>query len=149
LGERNAKNPNAKGIFFNLSINHTVAHMARAVIEGVVMALAREIQNFQNLGISFSQVILTGGATRNKLLNKLKANIWNVQCVITNEPESSLQGVGLLGAFGVGLIDSISDTLQLQKSENYTPEPDLVEKYKPIMREFNRFYDHMLGYWAK
>jgi xylulokinase len=149
LGERNPDNPNAKGIFMNLGVNHNAGHMARAVIEGVVLALAREIQNFRDLGIPFNKVILTGGATRNHLLSNLKANIWNVIVVVTDEPESSLQGGGLLGAFGVGLIDSITDVPISKKAEIINPDPELVELYKPIIQKFNRFYDHMSGYWSK
>lgn len=148
LGERNPDNPNAKGIFLNLSVNHTAAHMARAVIEGVVLALSREIQNFRDLGVLFSKVILTGGATRNKLLSQLKASIWNVEVVVTDEPESSLQGDGFLGALGVGLIDSFSEKPFSEDVEVYIPDLDLVEKYKPIIKKFNKFYDHMSGYWA-
>jgi xylulokinase len=147
LGERNPNNPNAKGIFLNLSVNHTAAHMARAVIEGVVLALAREIQNFRNLGIPFKRVILTGGATRNKLLSKLKASIWNVEVIVTDEPESSLQGAGLLGALGVGLIDSIIAKPRPKAMEVYVPDSELVEKYRPIIHDFNKFYNHMSGYW--
>ncbi|TFG14685.1 MAG: hypothetical protein EU535_03005 [Promethearchaeota archaeon] len=147
LGERNPDNSGAKGIFLNLTVNHTAAHMARAVIEGVVLALAREIQNFRDLGVPFKKVILTGGATRNKLLNTLKANIWNVNVTVTDEPESSLQGAGLLGALGVGLIDSISKIPTSGKNVIINPEAELVEKYKHIAKMFNRFYNHMIGYW--
>jgi sugar (pentulose or hexulose) kinase len=148
LGERNPDNPNAKGIFFNLSVNHTAAHMARAVIEGVVLALSREIQNFRDLGVPFTKVILTGGGTRNKLLSQLKSSIWNVEVVVTDEPESSLQGSGLLGALGVGLIDSVSEKPFSEDVEVYEPDQKLVKEYKPIIEKFNKFYDHMSGYWA-
>ena len=92
---------------------------------------------------------LTGGATRNKLLSKLKASIWNVNVIVANEPESSLQGAGLLGALGVGMIKSITKMPNPSQNEIFIPEPDLVKKYEPVIKEFNRFYNHISGYWSK
>ncbi|MBN2156425.1 MAG: hypothetical protein JW776_10310 [Candidatus Lokiarchaeota archaeon] len=148
LGERNPENPNAKGIFLNLTINHTAAHMARAVMEGVTLSLAREIQSFRELGVQFSKVLLVGGGTRNKLLSKMKADIWNVPVVVTDEPESSLKGAGMLGALGVGLINSISEVNLPKEEEIFSPDPKVVKQYQFVIRKFNRFYDHMCGYWV-
>ena len=97
----------------------------------------------------FTKVILTGGATRNKLLYEIKADVTQLPQILTDEPEASLRGCGLLAAYGLGLINNIEDVAKIKNPNNIiiNPNKEKVEQYATLLKEFKRMYEHLLGYW--
>ncbi len=149
LGERRQDNVYAKGCLFGLTLNHKAGHIARSVMEGVGLALGRDIQTFKNVGVDIKQVFCVGGATRNKLLYQIKADITQIPHILTDEPEASLRGCGLLAAFGLGFIKSFEEIVLKENANCFIIEPDKKKaiEYKALQSEFNRMYDHLIGYW--
>ena len=146
LGERKNDNVSAQGAFFNLTLTHEAKHFCRSIMEGVALALGKDVIRFKDLGINLKQVYCLGGATRNHLLYQIKANVTNLPQIITNQPESSLSGCGILTAYGLGLIEGFFQDRIIKPSQIYNPDDIAVGQYQKIQREFNRMYDHMLGY---
>jgi ribulose kinase len=68
---------------------------------------------------------------------------------IAGEPESTLSGAGMLGAYGIGLITDLSGAANMLYSEKTVIEPDekSVRIYEGLQKEFTQFYEHVLGYW--
>ena len=55
-GERTPHaNPNAKGVFFGLTIRHTRAHLIRAVMEGVAFAMRDSLEIIRGMGVQVTQ----------------------------------------------------------------------------------------------
>jgi sugar (pentulose or hexulose) kinase len=149
LGERRKDNVSARGAFFNLSLTHQAKHFCRSIMEGVALALSRDIACFKNLGVDIKKVVCLGGATRNTFLYELKTNVTNLPHYITDQPESSLSGCGILTAYALGKIDNFEENMVIHPSLIIEPEDYKVLKYNKIQNEFNRMYEHMLGYWDK
>ncbi|MBY9003573.1 MAG: hypothetical protein KGD73_06350 [Candidatus Lokiarchaeota archaeon] len=152
LGERRQENVQAKGCFFGLTINHTASHMVRSVMEGVSLAIGKDIQAFKKVGVDIKQVFCVGGATRNKLLYQIKADITQIPHILTNEPEASLRGCGLLGAFGLGFTKNIKEKKENVFNDNTSntiikPDKEKEMEYHKLQLEFNRIYDHLVGFW--
>ncbi|MBD3254680.1 MAG: hypothetical protein GF383_06285, partial [Candidatus Lokiarchaeota archaeon] len=150
LGERRKENILAKGCFFGLSLNHEACHMARSVMEGVALALGKDLQNFKDLGVNIDKVYCVGGATRNKLLYKIKADVMNLPQILAGEPESSLRGCGLLAAYGLGLINDLNSVAKLDdlNTQVISPDVDAHAEYEKILEEFKKMYNFLLGYWT-
>lgn len=149
LGERRQENVTAKGCFFGLTLNHKAGHVARSVMEGVGLALGKDIQTFKKMGVDIHQVFCVGGATRNKLLYQIKADISQIPQILTEEPEASLRGCGLLAAYGLGFIKNFKDNI-VDSDKNYSIiQPDKTKEieYNKLQLKFNRMYDLLLGYW--
>ena len=70
--------------------------------------------------------------------------------ILTNEPEASLKGCGLLAAFGLGLIENIEETAKIKDSKNIiiNPNNSAAETYAILLKEFKRMYEHLIGYWS-
>ena len=149
LGERRRENIQAKGCFFGLTINHTASHMARSVMEGVGLALGKDIQAFKNVGVEIKQIFCVGGATRNKLLYQIKADITQIPHILTNEPEASLRGCGLLAAFGLGHVRNFKENIINDNTNNtiIIPNKEKEIEYHDLQLEFNRIYEHLVGFW--
>ncbi len=148
LGERRKENNFARGGFYGITLNHKAAHFARAIMEGVALALSKDIKIFKDVGVGIKKIYCVGGATRNKLLYQIKADVMQLPQIITDQPESSLKGCGLLGAYGLHLIKDFENPLPEKDSKKITltPNNSLVKKYEKMQNEFNKLYNHMLGY---
>ena len=150
LGERRQENTMARGCFFGLTLNHKAGHLARSVMEGVSLALGKDVQNFRNLGVEIKQVYCVGGATRNKLLYQIKGDVTQLPQILTDEPEASLRGCGLLAAFGLGLIEDITEVASIKNPNNVIINPNkaVAKQYEKLLVEFKRMYEHLTGYWS-
>jgi xylulokinase len=151
LGERRADNVFAKGCFYGMTLNHRAGHIARSVMEGVALALGKDLQIFKNLGVNIKQVNCVGGATRNKLLYQIKADVMQLPQIISEEPEASLRGCTLLAAYGSGAVKNL-DEINLMNNKNtisIKPNPKVKEIYKNLQKKFIKMYDHLLGYWTE
>jgi xylulokinase len=149
LGERRQENVLARGCFFGLTLNHKVAHLARAVMEGVALVIGKDVEQFRKLGVNLNQVVCLGGATRNRLLYQIKADVMQIPQILTDEPEASLRGCGLLASYGLGLIENVEEVANIKnsKKEIIYPNKASAEQYRILLSEFKRMYTHLLGYW--
>jgi len=75
-GERTPhNNPSAKAVFFDLSASTKRVHMARAVIEGVSMALADGIDSVHQSGVAATSISLIGGGAKSTFWRQLLSDI--------------------------------------------------------------------------
>ncbi len=75
-GERTPhNNPYAKASFFGVSASTTHAHMARAVMEGVSMALADGMDAVDESGVTVSDISLIGGGAKSAFWRQLLSDV--------------------------------------------------------------------------
>lgn len=151
LGERRAENTTAKGGFLGISLNHTGPHFIRAVMEGVAMSMGKDVGLFKKLGLTVSEVFCVGGGTRNALWNQIKSDVIQMPLRLSSEPEAGLKGAALLACAGVGLIDDLFTEAQRRRVIDKTVSPieQNVQIYSAALKEYNRIYEHMLGFWRE
>ncbi|MBN1875378.1 MAG: xylulokinase [Anaerolineae bacterium] len=103
VGERTPHmDPRARGAFVGLTLRHGRAHMARAVMEGVVFGLRQGLDLMLGLGVPVARVVASGGAVRHPLWLQLQADIFNRSLYRTETVESAAVGAALLSGVGVG-----------------------------------------------
>jgi len=148
-GERRRENINSRGGYFGVKLEHEANHFVRAVMEGVALSIGKDAGLFKKLGLEVDRVFSVGGGTRNELWNEIKAGVLGKPLEISPEPEAGIKGCGLLGAAGVGLIDDLTAEAVARRraSQTFAPVSGDLTAYAAAQREFNRIYDHMLGFW--
>jgi xylulokinase len=76
-GERTPNRPQARGRFHGIThSNFTQANIARAAIEGVIAGMVYATQAVEKLGVSYSRVLLIGGAAKNEAVQKISADFF-------------------------------------------------------------------------
>jgi len=147
-GERRSENVNSKGGWFGVRLEHKAMHFIRSVMEGVAFAMGRDAGIFRERGLDVEKIMSVGGGSRNELWNEIKAGILNLPLEISPEPEAGIKGCALLGAAGAGLIGDPAEEAVKRRASSRTVNPVNTEQYAPVQKEFNRIYEHMLGFWA-
>jgi xylulokinase len=100
--------PNARGVFFGLTLRHGKPHMTRAVLEGVSYGLRDLLELMRALGLSIEQVRASGGGARSPLWRQILADVFDTEIVTVNVTEGAAYGAALLAGVGAGMYDSVA-----------------------------------------
>ena len=108
-GERTPHpDPLARGAFVGLTVRHTRAHMARAVLEGVAFGLKDAFELIAEAGLPGDiEVRVSGGGARSPLWRQIMADALGATLVTTNSTEGAAFGAALLAAVGVGVYPDV------------------------------------------
>jgi xylulokinase len=107
-GERTPhKDPNARGVFFGLTLSHTRAHMARAVMEGVAFGLNDSFRIFRELGVPLEQVRAAGGGAKSDVWLQIQADITGLPHCRLNVDEGPAYGAAILSGVATGRFESV------------------------------------------
>ncbi len=128
----------ARGAFVGLSLAHTRAHMTRAVLEGVTFALRDSLTILQDLGMSPSQLLLTGGGAKSAFLRQLQAEVFGLPVSTVNREEGPAYGAALLAAVGAGAYPDVATAASatLVRSSLERPSADAHARYDGPYRRY-------------
>jgi xylulokinase len=95
-GERTPNLPRGTGVFHGLTTRTmTAAHMARATMEGVTLGLAYGLNRMRTLGISPTEIRLTGGGSKSAAWRQICADIFGCRVVTLAESEGAALGAAI------------------------------------------------------
>ncbi|MCO6449815.1 MAG: xylulokinase [Caldilineales bacterium] len=143
-GERTPHmDPNARGAFVGLTLRHTRAHLARAVMEGVVFALRQALDLMLDLGIPAERLVASGGGTAHPLWLQLQADIFDRPVYRTRTVEAAAVGAAMLAGIGADVFADAADAVRRVvrwHDEIIPPQPANVARYQQIYNIFTELY---------
>ncbi len=109
-GERTPHpDPQARGAWIGLTLRHTKAHMARAVMEGVAFGLKDSLEILRDLGVSIGNVRANGGGARSEVWRQIMADVFDFPLSTIGVDEGPALGAALLAGVGAGVYSSIEE----------------------------------------
>ncbi len=127
-GERTPNLPNGCGVLHGLRAdNLTAANLARAAMEGATLGLAYGLNRFRELGMSPSEIRLTGGGSKSGVWRQLAADAFDASVVSLVTAEGAGLGAAIQAAFAHGGGRTCYDDLcarLVALDENTRCEPD-------------------------
>jgi xylulokinase len=113
-----------RGAFLGLAMNHTSAHVARAVLEGCAYALRDIVDRLEALGLGHGEMRIVGGGARDDLWASIKADVLGrpVRRVLTDE--ATAVGAAMVAGVGVGLFADFSAASVAVQLDPNPIEPD-------------------------
>lgn len=146
MGERSPhNNPDARGVFFGMSMDTTRADMTQAVLEGVAFALRDSLEVARSLGIDIQRTKICGGGAKSPLWKKIIANVMNLKVDVLENEEGPSMGGAMLAAVGCGAypdVETIGKKLA-KVVDTVEPEPELAARYEEKYRKFRTLYPAM------
>jgi xylulokinase len=134
-GERTPyPDPDARGVFFGLTLRHTKAYLTRSVLEGVSYGLKDSMELMRGLGISPDEVRLTGGGANSPLWRQILADVFGTRLHLLGAGEGAAYGAALLATVGVGMHARVEDAAQaavLTGSVDPTADTEVYAAYYP------------------
>ena len=148
-GERTPWNdPEAKGVYFGLTMKHTRAHMVRATMEGVVYNLRECLNIFDEMQFERNSLLSSGGGARGRTWRQIQADILNMPVRTTLTREEAGQGAAILAAVGIGLypdIPSACEAIVRMSDEVTEPIPENVKRCEEQQEKFHDLYQSIRG----
>jgi xylulokinase len=106
--------PHSRGAWFGLTADHGHADLYRALLEGLAFEARQSIDGLDGIaGIpDIESIRAIGGNTRNALLMRIKASVYQRQISATVMPEATSLGAALLGGVAAGLWSTLEEAVQ-------------------------------------
>jgi len=122
--------PQATGMFTGLTRGTTIAHMARAVLEGIAFQNADILTAMQkDLGKPLAQLNVDGGAAANDLLMQFQADVLGVKLRRPKFLETTSLGAVFAAGLGAGIWKNLSDIEATWKEER-SFNPSITDKQR-------------------
>lgn len=142
LGERTPWwNPDARGAFLGLKMEHKRSDVIRSVLEGVALNLNLILSIFREY-TAIGSVTIIGGGAKGDVWTGIMADVFNSKVKIPNRlEEATSMGAAVTGGVGVGVFNSfdvISKFIKIEKV--FEPNETNHEKYKKVMPVFEKSY---------
>ena len=138
-GERSPNwNLNARAVFFGLSLQHDIRHIARSLLEGVAFRLRSLNEILSELVGDTGEVRASGGFTHSELWPQIIASTLNRNLLLPAWGDTSCLGAAFWAMLGVGGISSFESAGDLIA---------IGSQYSPIAKEAT-VYNHLYPIYA-
>jgi xylulokinase len=137
-------NRDACGVFFGLRAETDVLDMARSIMEGVALLLAKNLVEMHRGGPDFSYIISSGGAAKSDLWSQIKADVCDLEIRIPLNSEAACFGSAIIGAVSGGMFpdyEKAADTC-VKMAKKFFPKDS--SRYEAKRKGFNALYQGML-----
>ncbi|WP_435357432.1 gluconokinase [Emticicia sp. SJ17W-69] len=140
LGERAPVwNADAKGVFFGLSINHTQAHLTRAVMEGLILNLY-SVGKVLMEKFPVDEICASGGFAKSDFWLQLVADIFQKKVVVLDNVEGSAWGAVLIAMKAL----NIEPKHTIENNEKaFFPNQKNGQTYTVLHAKFERVYEKL------
>jgi xylulokinase len=142
-GERTPHmDPLARGGFIGLSSYHNRGHLARAVMEGVAMALRQTLEISLSLSGQVEWIIAAGGGAESAVWRQIQADVFGLPLQQSLLTEQASVGAALLAGVGTGVYPNLATACNQVVRYGPVTEPDRARYacYSELYARFIQFY---------
>jgi xylulokinase len=153
-GERTPNLPNARGVVLGLdSRNTTHPNLIRSAVEGATYALRFGFDEMKALGLSASEIVLTGGGSNSATWRQVVADVFDAPVTILKNNEgaafgAALQALSLLEGDKSDLAALTREHLVKDEARCCEPSPSAVNLYNETYNKYQRAVDNVAAIYG-
>ena len=117
-------NPEAKGVFYGLTMEHTRGHAVRSILEAVACMLKG---NLDYVGADCSEIRTMGGGAQSPLWCQIKADMTGKTFTTLKNEETACLGSAILAGVGTGVFESVETACDMAVKTNKVYKPSGVD----------------------
>jgi xylulokinase len=139
MGERSPYlDLDARAAFAGLTANHTTAHLARAVMEGVAFSLRDSLEIFKENGARVNNIRMGGGGARSRLWCQIQADVYGQKVETLSADEGAAFGAALLAGVSVGVWKTVDDACRktICVEEKFPPDR---RRFAVLKKQYERY----------
>ncbi len=138
-------NPNAKGVFYGLSYQHTRAHMARSVMEGTAYALKHNLEVAAQAGARVARMHAMGGAANSRIWTQIKADVTGAPIDVPASDTATTLGAALLAGVGVGAYNGFESAVAgcISVARSHEPQRAVASIYEQGYYTYRKLYEQL------
>ena len=126
------ENPDARGVFYGLSLGCHRAHMIRSVMEGVALNLRVCLEFLKETGIQTADqaLIVSGGGGRGKTWRQILADVFEMPVCATGTKEEACTGAALMAAVGAKWYYTVNEAVNAMGKREKKPVYPIAENVR-------------------
>lgn len=138
--------PEARGMWYGLSMGTTLPCMYRAIMEGLTFEMACNLEALASFGVRPKRLFACGGGARSRLWLQIKADIWERDIIPVRTEETGALGSAILGFSNLlGEKDLRALAARFSRhGEPVRPEPQRSAVYRDKMARYRRLRDDII-----
>ena len=138
-------NPDAKGVFYGLSVSHNNLYLAKAVMEGICFILKKNLKYLEQIDIKSEKIISSGGGSNSEVWNQMKADVLDMEVMVMESKEAASLGSAILGAVDMGFFSSLEKAVRkvVRVKTIYQPHNQNKSYYEKQYELFLDIYDRL------
>jgi len=143
FGERSPINdPNVRGGFYNLSLEHTRDSILRSIYEGVAFNIKWSLITIEKLVGKSEEINCIGGGAKSDIWCQILADVLKRKIVQMENPDlAAAKGSAIISIVGLKLMNKFSDAIPLIKIKKvFTPNTENEEIYNRLFNEYVNIY---------
>lgn len=138
--------PAARAQFFGLSVDHTRAHMLRAVYEGVALSMRDCAEAIPN---EIDEWFMAGGGSRSDFWCQMFADCTGKTILVPEGKEFGARGVAMLAEIATGVytgpVEAAATVGRVRR--RFTPDPRLTVRYAHLHEVYKGVHEHLREDW--
>ena len=112
-------NPEARGAFYGITLEHTRAHFVRAILEAISCMLKA---NLDYINVEAEEIRLMGGGAKSELWNQIKSDMTGKTLTTLKNKETACLGSAILAGVGCGAFSSVENACAMIETDKvFTP----------------------------
>jgi sugar (pentulose or hexulose) kinase len=138
--------PAARAQFFGLSVDHTRAHMLRAVYEGVALSMRDCVTAIPD---AIDEWFMAGGGSRSGFWCQMFADCTGKTILVPEGEEFGARGVAMLAGVATGIYADVADAARTvsRVRRRFEPDPGLTERYARLHDIYKGVHRHLREDW--
>ncbi|MES2210776.1 MAG: FGGY-family carbohydrate kinase [Chloroflexota bacterium] len=118
--------PEARGAFVGLTLQHGRAHLTRAVLEASALAIRHVAEPILGAGVRVRTMRIAGGPARSTAWNQIKADVTGFAVEVPRILETAVAGSAILAAAGTGAHPDLRSAIRAMTAieQRLDPNPD-------------------------
>ena len=145
LGEKTPlQDPYARGTLVGLGLHHTLAHVWRAALEGVIFGFRHHVEVFKECGLQVRRVFACDGGAASDLWLQIAADVIARPIQRVARHPGSCLGAAYLAGYGTGLLPDFSGvTRYVGEGQVFAPDPARSRIYDRAYANFRDIYERL------
>lgn len=142
-GERTPiDDPDARGVFAGLALQHTRGHLYRSVLEGIGLGFRQNLDVMTEMRSSPNRLVAVGGGARNDLWLQIMSDVTGMPQDVPARTTGAAYGDAFLAGLATGIVPSLkslrSDWVRIART--IEPNPDVRSVYDARYDIFRSLY---------
>lgn len=141
----------ARGGFNGMTLSHTKAHLARAVMEGVAFHIRWICEAMEKTGLELKEINAIGGGSTSPVWTQIIADITQRELNIVQHPlEAGAMGAALTVAVGLGVypnMEAVDDLIGIAR--RVEPRAELASRYNELYESYHALYESLAPVYRK
>ena len=134
--------PEARGAFVGLTLQHGRAHLTRAVLEAAALAIRHVAEPILGAGVRVRAMRVAGGPARSPVWNQIKADVTGFAVEVPRILETAVAGSAILAAAGTGAHSDLPSAIRAMTDieQRLEPNPDRAPTYDRAYRAYTAIH---------